>query len=95
VPPAAARFPDCTSSRHSRRRSRYAAAKGAQIGLARSWARELAPLGITVNMVATAEEMGTLEDVAHAVSLLASEAAGFITGQRIAVDGGLGFTPVS
>ena len=33
-------------------RSAYAAAKSAQIGLARSWARELAPSGITVNTVA-------------------------------------------
>jgi 3-oxoacyl-[acyl-carrier protein] reductase len=33
-------------------RSAYAAAKNAQIGLTRAWARELAPLGITVNTVA-------------------------------------------
>jgi 3-oxoacyl-[acyl-carrier protein] reductase len=33
-------------------RSAYATAKNAQIGLARSWARELAPSGITVNTVA-------------------------------------------
>jgi 3-oxoacyl-[acyl-carrier protein] reductase len=33
-------------------RSAYATAKSAQIGLARSWARELAPYGITVNAVA-------------------------------------------
>jgi len=33
-------------------RSAYAAAKSAQIGLARAWAAELAPLGITVNSVA-------------------------------------------
>ena len=33
-------------------RSAYAAAKSAQIGLTRSWARELAPFGITVNTVA-------------------------------------------
>jgi 3-oxoacyl-[acyl-carrier protein] reductase len=33
-------------------RSAYATAKTAQIGLARSWARELAPYGITVNTVA-------------------------------------------
>jgi 3-oxoacyl-[acyl-carrier protein] reductase len=33
-------------------RSAYVTAKSAQIGLARSWARELAPLGITVNTVA-------------------------------------------
>jgi len=32
--------------------SAYATAKSAQIGLARSWARELAPSGITVNSVA-------------------------------------------
>src|SRR5262249_34109679 len=33
-------------------RSAYVTAKSAQIGLTRSWARELAPLGITVNAVA-------------------------------------------
>jgi len=33
-------------------RSAYATAKAAQVGLARSWARELAPSGITVNTVA-------------------------------------------
>jgi 3-oxoacyl-[acyl-carrier protein] reductase len=33
-------------------RTAYATAKSAQIGLTRSWARELAPLGITVNTVA-------------------------------------------
>jgi 3-oxoacyl-[acyl-carrier protein] reductase len=32
--------------------------------------------------------MGTPVDVAHAVSFLASEGAGFITGQRILIDGG-------
>jgi 3-oxoacyl-[acyl-carrier protein] reductase len=32
--------------------------------------------------------MGTPGDIAHAVSFLASEDAGFITGQRIVVDGG-------
>jgi 3-oxoacyl-[acyl-carrier protein] reductase len=93
-------------------RSAYAAAKNAQIGLARSWARELAPAGITVNMVAPgfipverhadvpdeirnayltsvpAGRMGTAGDIAHAVSFLASDGAGFITGQRIVVDGG-------
>ncbi len=35
-----------------------------------------------------AARMGTPGDIAHAVSFLASEAAGFITGQRIVVDGG-------
>jgi 3-oxoacyl-[acyl-carrier protein] reductase len=93
-------------------RSAYATAKSAQIGLARSWARELASSGITVNTVAPgfipverhadvpdeirnaylasvpAGRMGTPGDIAHAVSFLASEDAGFITGQRIVVDGG-------
>jgi 3-oxoacyl-[acyl-carrier protein] reductase len=32
--------------------------------------------------------MGTPGDIAYAVSFLASEDAGFITGQRIVVDGG-------
>jgi 3-oxoacyl-[acyl-carrier protein] reductase len=95
-------------------RTAYATAKSAQIGLSRSWARELAPLGITVNTVAPgfipverhadvpaeitsaylasvpAGRMGRTEDVAHAVSFFASEAAGFITGQRVVVDGGRG-----
>jgi 3-oxoacyl-[acyl-carrier protein] reductase len=93
-------------------RSAYAAAKSAQVGLTRAWARELAPSGITVNTVAPgfipverhagvpddvkaaylatvpAGRMGTPGDIAHAVSFLASEGAGFITGQRILIDGG-------
>jgi 3-oxoacyl-[acyl-carrier protein] reductase len=95
-------------------RSAYVTAKSAQIGLMRSWARELAPTGITVNTVAPgfipverhadvpgdvrdtylasvpAGHMGTPEDIAHAVSFLASDQAGFVTGQRIVVDGGRG-----
>ena len=34
--------------------------------------------------------LGSSADVAHAVSFFASEAAGFITGQRLVVDGGRG-----
>jgi 3-oxoacyl-[acyl-carrier protein] reductase len=95
-------------------RSAYVTAKSAQIGLARSWARELAHLGVTVNMVSPgfipverhadvpdevksaylasvpAGRLGTREDIAHAVSFFASEAAGFITGQRLVIDGGRG-----
>jgi 3-oxoacyl-[acyl-carrier protein] reductase len=95
-------------------RSAYVTAKAAQIGLVRSWARELAAYGITVNAVAPgfvpverhadvgaevreaylasvpAGRMGLPEDVAHAVSFFASEAAGFMTGQRLVVDGGRG-----
>lgn len=93
-------------------RSAYVTAKAAQLGLTRSWARELAPFGVTVNTVAPgfipverhadvpvetrnaylasvpAGRMGTPDDIAHAVSFLASEGAGFVTGQRIVVDGG-------
>ncbi|GAA4637155.1 SDR family oxidoreductase [Actinoallomurus vinaceus] len=92
--------------------SAYVAAKGAQIGLTRSWARELGPSGITVNLVApgwipverhagaSADDvsayradvplgrMGTPDDVAATVSFLASDAAAFITGERITVNGG-------
>jgi 3-oxoacyl-[acyl-carrier protein] reductase len=97
-------------------RSAYAAAKSAQIGLTRAWARELAPHGITVNTVAPgfipverhddvppadrlayvasvpAGRMGTREDLADAVSYFASDRAGFVTGQRLVVDGGRGLT---
>jgi 3-oxoacyl-[acyl-carrier protein] reductase len=34
--------------------------------------------------------LGSSADVAHAVSFFASEAASFITGQRLVVDGGRG-----
>ncbi len=34
--------------------------------------------------------LGSSADVAHAVSFFASEAAGFITGRRVVVDGGRG-----
>lgn len=92
--------------------SAYVAAKGAQLGLTRSWARELGHLDITVNLVAPgwipverhadvpAEQLrryaaevplgrlGTPADVAATVCFLASAAAGFITGERITVNGG-------
>ena len=90
----------------------YVAAKGAQLGLTRSWARELAPTGITVNLVApgwipterhaearkdeldayahdvSMKRMGEARDIAKMVAFLASDAAGFITGQKFSVNGG-------
>ncbi|HBW21489.1 MAG TPA: 3-oxoacyl-ACP reductase [Actinobacteria bacterium] len=92
--------------------SAYVAAKGAQLGLTRSWARELGPFGITVNFIAPGwipverhagaspenrrdyladvplGRMGVPEDIAAAVSHLASSAAGFITGERLTINGG-------
>ena len=93
--------------------SAYVAAKGAQIGWSRSMARELAPFGITVNMVAPgwipverhekdsqaekdayralipAGRWGVPKDVADAVLYLASDEAGFVTGQTLCVNGGM------
>jgi 3-oxoacyl-[acyl-carrier protein] reductase len=40
-----------------------------------------------------AGRIGTPDDVAHAVAFFASEPAGFITGQRLVVDGGRGLLP--
>ena len=92
--------------------SNYVSAKGAQLGLTRSWAMELAPWQITVNLVAPGwipterhahdsqeskdayaaavpmRHMGDPSDVAEAVAFLASDGARFITGQKIAVNGG-------
>ncbi|MBW4038388.1 MAG: SDR family oxidoreductase [Acidobacteria bacterium] len=90
----------------------YVAAKAAQLGQTRSWARELGASGITVNLVApgwipterafaaTEEDkrayaqgvplgrMGLPEEVGRVVAFLASDHAGFVTGQKIAVNGG-------
>ena len=35
------------------------------------------------------KRLGTPEDIAHAVSYLASEGAGYVTGQVLTVDGGM------
>lgn len=97
------------ADRAAPRMSAYVAAKNAQIGLTKVWAKELGPDNITVNLVQpgwipverhegldtsayTAEvpmrRMGTPGDVASTVAFLASGAAGFVTGQRISVNGG-------
>lgn len=93
--------------------SAYVAAKGGQNGWTRSMSGELAPFGITVNMVSPgwipverheddpqelkdgyralipADRWGVPDDVAGMVAFLASDAAGFITGQNVAVNGGM------
>ncbi len=92
--------------------SNYVSAKGAQLGLTRSWAVELAEWNITVNLVAPGwipterhaadseeakqayaasvpmKRMGVPADIGEAVAFLASDAAAFITGQKISVNGG-------
>jgi NAD(P)-dependent dehydrogenase (short-subunit alcohol dehydrogenase family) len=93
----------------------YAATKGGVMQLAKSMALELAPAGVTVNLIAPGtietdlnraflaqpgnraaklglipmDRIGRPEDVAGAAVFLASEAAAYVTGSTIVVDGGL------
>lgn len=91
----------------------YAASKAGVIGMTKSFAREIAARGITVNAVAPGfiatdmtaamtdaaveavagsipmKKMGKPEDVAAVVKFLVSENAGYVTGQTVAVDGGM------
>lgn len=91
----------------------YAASKAGVIGMTKSFAKEIAARGVTVNAVAPGfiatdmtaamtdaareavassipmKRMGRPEDVAAVVRFLASEGAGYVTGQTLAVDGGL------
>ena len=91
----------------------YVAAKGGQNGFNRSLATELAPWGITVNMISPGwipverhlndpaeqkegyfnliplKRWGLPDDVAGATVFLASDAAAFITGQNLHINGGM------
>jgi 3-oxoacyl-[acyl-carrier protein] reductase len=92
----------------------YAAAKAGLLGLSRSIARELAPRGVTCNVVALGPivttmtegmpddwraraeavvplgRFGTAEECAAVISFLCSDAASYVTGALVPVDGGMG-----
>ena len=78
----------------------YAASKAGLIGLTKSVAKEYAARNITAAMPESARaaaaaaipagRIGRAEDVAAAVAFLAGEQAGYITGQVLCVDGGMG-----
>jgi 3-oxoacyl-[acyl-carrier protein] reductase len=92
----------------------YAAAKAGLLGLTRSIARELAPRGITSNVVALGPivtamtegmpddwraraeavvplgRFGTPEECAAVIAFLCSDAASYVTGALVPVDGGMG-----
>jgi NAD(P)-dependent dehydrogenase (short-subunit alcohol dehydrogenase family) len=93
----------------------YVATKGGVMQLAKAMALELAPAGVTVNLIAPGtvetdlnrsflarpenrqaklglipmDRIGRPEDIAGAAVYLASDAAAYVTGATIVVDGGL------
>ncbi len=72
-------------------RSQYGATKAALVGLARSWAKELAPRGITVNVVApAATDTAMLADPERSTVAPATPPIGRLIrpGQEIAICGG-------
>ena len=97
----------------------YAAGKAGLMQMARTMALELAPSGVTVNLIAPGtietdlnrvaladpawraakldlipmRRIGRPEDIAAAAMYLAGEAAGYVTGSTITVDGGLELRP--
>jgi 3-oxoacyl-[acyl-carrier protein] reductase len=67
---------------------RKLAACGAQLGFTRSWANDPQESKDAYARSVPMKRMGVPEDVAEAVAFLASDGAKFITGQKLAVNGG-------
>ena len=82
-------------------RTSYTATKAGMIGMARTWALELGDTEMFTSVIPSGSEkidamaasipvkrLGKSDDVANAVSFLAGDGAGFITGQTLMVCGG-------
>ena len=74
----------------------YSAAKAALIGAPKALAQEVAPRNITVDLdekslkqLVPMRRFGKAEEVAELVGFLASEKAGYITGQCVSINGGM------
>lgn len=69
--------------------SAYVAAKHGVVRMTRATAMDYARSGIRINAVCPIERAGTTQEVAEAVMWLASDAASYVIGHALPVDGGV------